>query len=149
MPPKTISNQKISFTLVLTEKVKPKARPRLSSTNVHMPPDYVDWQSSAIYELLSGKDVVQKINPDYQFPIDSPITVSVALLGSHQGDVDNLLGGILDVMVKAEVIKNDCQSILKGASVAAFSIPKELIKRYNSKSVALIRVKSFSESDWR
>jgi hypothetical protein len=49
------------------------------------------------------------------FPIN-PAVVDAQFLNTGEGDRDNMLGSVLDVLVKAEIIKNDCFSSHKKGS---------------------------------
>uniref|UniRef100_B8HN12 Endodeoxyribonuclease RusA n=1 Tax=Cyanothece sp. (strain PCC 7425 / ATCC 29141) TaxID=395961 RepID=B8HN12_CYAP4 len=89
------SNQEI--TLHLTGPVTPKARPRHHGNQSYLPGRYRQWKEDAIAELsqqYEGEPIPQAI-------------VTIEILGSARGDLDNISGAVLDALVQAGVLVDD------------------------------------------
>lgn len=94
-----------TFTLWLPGKVSPKARPRVSNGQAYLPSFYREWKRAAVLEILC------QLRERAALPL-ARANVEIALTGKHQGDLDNLAGGILDALVEAQVITDDRLSCL-------------------------------------
>jgi len=100
-----IATAPYTFTLWLPGKVSPKARPRVSNGQAYLPSAYREWKQSAVLEILC------QLSARASLPL-ARANVEIALTGKHRGDLDNLAGGILDVLVEAQVITDDRLSCL-------------------------------------
>ena len=92
------------ITLTLTGRIIPKARPRVTRGQAYLPSNYRDWKEKSITEIIS------------QLPLGwRPFTqacVAIQLQGSMRGDIDNISGSILDVLVQSQVLRDDRLSCL-------------------------------------
>jgi len=95
-----IATAPYTFTLWLPGKVLPKARPRVSNGQAYLPSAYQEWKRSAVLEILC------QLSDRASLPL-ARANVEIALTGKHRGDLDNLAGGILDVLVEVQVITDD------------------------------------------
>jgi len=95
-----IATAPYTFTLWLPGKVSPKARPRVSNGQAYLPSSYREWKRSTVLQLLS------QLGDHGSLPL-ARANVEIALTGKHRGDLDNLAGGILDVLVEVQVITDD------------------------------------------
>jgi Holliday junction resolvase RusA-like endonuclease len=87
----------------LTGKIVPKARPRLGQGRAYLPQNYRDWKEDAIYQLIA--------QPRPPTPIERA-QVSIAIGGKQRGDLDNISGAILDVLVQAGILLDDRLSVV-------------------------------------
>jgi Holliday junction resolvase RusA-like endonuclease len=88
--------------------VAPKARPRFARGVAFLPPNYRKWKDRAIVSLQLQNQLS---------PIDQPVAVTIVFQGDHKGDIDNLAGAILDALVQAAILKDDCLSIVRQLAV--------------------------------
>ncbi len=66
-----------------------------------MPSGYRGWKSAAYLEVFS-----QISNYAPLLPIQRA-SVSIHLAGAHRGDLDNIAGSVLDVLVEVNVLVDD------------------------------------------
>lgn len=88
----------MGISLTLLGAVVPKARPRFSG-HAYLPKRYRQWKTEAITQIIA------QLPPGW-IPLERS-HISLELIGSHRGDLDNLAGAILDALVKSETIKDD------------------------------------------
>lgn len=103
------------WSLSLPWKAKPKPRPRVTQDGQHtyMDKEYVEWKEAV------GEVVVAQRLPVLSGPLSLVVKFysdRVELMLSEgapprfgQGDIDNLLGGLMDALQEAGVYKNDIQ----------------------------------------
>ena len=89
--------------------IVPKARPRFGNGRSYLPKRYRLWKENAIVllkeQLPDGFKAIEKCSID------------VVLHGSMRGDLDNLVGAVLDAMVQSKIIKDDRLSILRKLTI--------------------------------
>lgn len=87
------------FTLTLDGPIVPKARARVTQNGAYHPPEYSQWKTQAILKLGS----------QYDGPSLSGVSIDITLNGKHsrRGDLDNIIGSLLDALVQAHILKND------------------------------------------
>jgi len=88
--------------------VVPKPRPRLGRNGCYLPGGYTSWESSAVLELLSQRNGIKGL------PIDYGIALDIKFGGHCRGDLDNLIKSVCDVLVKAQILRDDSLSIVRG-----------------------------------
>lgn len=98
-------------------RVVPKARPRFNGSQAYLPSGYRGWRSAAYLEVLS-----QLTNQTKTLPIQKA-AVEIQLVGQRQGDLDNVLGSCLDLLVQSQVIIDDRISCIPEMSIK--SVPGE------------------------
>lgn len=93
------------FNCILSDKVVPKSRPRVTKNATFLPPTYTRWRevaSKEITEAIRLKLRAAEKVPDDLLPFDKdhPIAIFVDFYGSLRGnsDLDNAIGSILDVL---------------------------------------------------
>jgi Holliday junction resolvase RusA-like endonuclease len=79
-----------------------------------MPHRYRDWKALAVGALSDQTKA---------HVLDTPITsatVQIELMGKHprRGDLDNIAGSILDVLVQAGILRDDSISVVSSLSIA-------------------------------
>ena len=90
---------------------KPKARPRVTSRGVHMPQEYQDWREMFGHLLRAERAPTFGAAPvEVHLELDRPTHV--------RGDIDNLIGGVLEVLEDTHVVDNDKQIVKVIATVA-------------------------------
>jgi Holliday junction resolvase RusA-like endonuclease len=79
-----------------------------------MPHRYQDWKALAV-GALSDQAKAQVLD----IPITSA-TVQIELMGKHprRGDLDNIAGSILDVLVQAGILRDDSISVVSSLTIA-------------------------------
>ncbi len=88
--------------LWIPNRIVPKARPRFHQGRAMLPLNYRRWQSKTylyVEKLLRDRAITG-------LPFEKA-TVEIQFIGSHLGDLDNLAGAILDVMVKTNIVTDD------------------------------------------
>lgn len=96
---------KAIFDCILSDKVVPKSRPRVTKNATFFPPTYTRWRAAANAEITkaielklraAGKDFADLL----PFDKDLPVAIFVDFYGSLRGnsDLDNAIGSILDVL---------------------------------------------------
>ena len=80
----------------------------MGGCQAYLPSKYRDWKEAAIIELLSQSRPLEPI---------SKAEVLIELYGSHRGDLDNILGGILDSLVQARILLDDRLSVVYKLSI--------------------------------
>jgi Holliday junction resolvase RusA-like endonuclease len=115
---------------LLSGKVVPKARPRVTCRGTFMPQSYRNWKEETILELTRQKALLVG-----EFPCKGPVSVYVELIGKHskRGDLDNLAGAILDSLVQSEVLVNDNLNNVDSLTAKLFfskEPPRTLIQIY-------------------
>jgi Holliday junction resolvase RusA-like endonuclease len=73
-----------------------------------LPKRYRDWKTDAIAYL--------KTQYQPETPL-SRVTIDVALFGSHRGDLDNIVGSILDALVQADILQDDRLSVVTAIAI--------------------------------
>lgn len=115
--------------LWLPGKVVPKARPRVARGRAYLPSAYRQWKQDAIVELLSQLSQLGSC-ARAALPLNKA-SVEIVLTGAMRGDLDNLSGGVLDVLVESGILQDDRLSCLprllvthtkKGESGAAIKV---------------------------
>lgn len=96
-----LSTQNKALKFWIPGRVVPKARPRFNGSQAYLPSGYRGWKSAAYLEVLS-----QLTNQIKTLPIHRA-AVEMQVVGSHKGDLDNIAGSVLDVLVEAEVLIDD------------------------------------------
>lgn len=81
----------------LPGRVIPKKRPIVTRNGTFMPKNYTNWQRGMI-PILS------------EFKLPKPCGIECYFINFAMGDIDNLVGSIMDAMVKAGSIENDSSS---------------------------------------
>lgn len=97
------------ITLALPGAIVPKARPRHNKWGSYLPANYRDWKDTTV-GLIRNK--IQPLTGD-NFSVD------VVLWGKHsrRGDLDNILGSIMDALVQADILPNDNAKIVTRKSI--------------------------------
>jgi len=83
-----------------------KARPRFTRYGTYMPQRYLDWQTAAISWIKQSGIQPYKV----------PVEVKCKFVNFFSSDSDNLVGAVIDALVKAEVLQNDSSSFVTGQS---------------------------------
>ncbi len=96
---------KAIFDCILSDKVVPKSRPRVTKNATFFPPTYTQWREVASREITEAIRLklraAGKVPADLlPFDKDHPIAIFVIFYGSLRGnsDLDNAIGSILDVL---------------------------------------------------
>lgn len=97
--------QKPVFQMILTDKVVPKSRPRVTKNATFYPARYTTWRSDATLEITQAikiklHDESRAVKDLLPFDQDCPIALFVDFYGSlrKNADLDNGIGSILDVL---------------------------------------------------
>lgn len=100
----------------LEGRVVPKARPRYSKkTRKHLlPQNYRKWKNNAIAQLVIQR---QDLRLDSEL---EEVKVHVDFYGGHRGDLDNMIGSVLDACVQANIIVDDRLAIVSEISARYF-----------------------------
>ena len=98
--------------LVITSPVVPKPRPRLGRNNCYLPGKYTLWESSAVLELISQRNGLKGL------PINYGIGLTIRIGGHCRGDLDNLIKSVCDVLVKAQILRDDSLAIVQAINAA-------------------------------
>lgn len=89
---------KDAFHLFLSGEITPKARPRLLKNHAYLPEKYRNWK----------KDTIATLREQWTRPsLKKTEVVVITGARGQRGDLDNIIGAILDAMVQARVIKDD------------------------------------------
>lgn len=107
----------------ISGKVIPKARPRFHNGHAILPCNYRVWKNTAYLEIISQLSKYNII----ELPIEKA-AVEIQLVGKHRGDGDNIVGSYLDLIVAAEIIKDDRLSCIP--EIAFKHIPGDSIGAY-------------------
>lgn len=94
--------------LRLDGKVVPKSRPRNGRGHSYLPDNYRDWKDNAILDLSSqwrDKEPLERVS------------VAVVVYGTPRGDLDNIVGSVLDALVQSRVLTDDRCSCVPELSV--------------------------------
>jgi len=83
------------ITIELNESIPGKVRPRVTKSHTYIPKSYRDWQER-FSKLLPIPPVPHKA-----------ICIAVIFYGKHRSDPDNMIGTILDTLVKYKYVEND------------------------------------------
>lgn len=102
---------------------KPKARPRVTTNGTYMPKPYRDWKQT-ITEYLQVSRISRMEGPVCLAVTFTPTQMIVAIEPSQvarygNADLDNLVGGLMDVLQDAGVIGNDRSVVAIHASFGA------------------------------
>ena len=92
----------------LQGSVVPKARPRFSKGFAYLPERYRTWKTNAIAALIRQRGTTEPM---------TRAEVLIELHGSHNGDLDNLSGSLLDALVQAEILSDDRISVVSKLTV--------------------------------
>jgi Holliday junction resolvase RusA-like endonuclease len=115
----------ITFTLPWTGK--PKARPRVTKNGTFMPKDYQEWKKQVI-EFLQATQYTGTITDPFMIDLlfgSETVEITITELSGFKrakyvrADLDNLIGGVLDALQDAEIIKNDSQAVSVRADIVA------------------------------
>ena len=87
--------------------VVPKPRPRMGKNNCYLPGGYTSWESSAVLDLVTQKNGIKGL------PIDYGIALIIRFGGHCRGDLDNLIKSVCDVLVKAQILRDDNLSVVQ------------------------------------
>jgi Holliday junction resolvase RusA-like endonuclease len=87
----------LSLSLELTGRVIPKQRPRFSKGHSYLPSGYRNWKDAAIAQLLT----------QYTGTAFTRVAVTINILGSARGDLDNLAGAVLDALTQSGILVDD------------------------------------------
>ena len=93
-----------SMKFTLDRCVVPKSKPRVKNGHAYQPNRYQEWLDDAIADLRD-----QHGNFD---PYDRA-EVSIELMGTHRGDLDNLGGSIMDAMLQSGIIADKIGAVIK------------------------------------
>lgn len=93
-------------------RVVPKARPRFNGSQAYLPSGYRGWKSAAYLEILNQLADCGII----ELPIQKA-AVEIQLVGQQKGDLDNVLGSCLDLLVQSQVIIDDRISCIPEMSI--------------------------------
>lgn len=102
------------FDCILSEKVVPKSRPRVTKNATFFPANYTAWRSSAGREITEAIRLKLRREEKTTFDLlpfdkDHPVAIFVDFYGSLRGnsDLDNAIGSILDVFANKGWCLND------------------------------------------
>lgn len=93
------------FEVILSKKVVPKSRPRVTKNATFFPATYTAWRKDAKDEIIQA--IRSKLRTEGKgtadllpFDKDLPVAIFVEFFGSLRGnaDLDNAIGSILDVL---------------------------------------------------
>ena len=106
-----MTDQSVVCSFVLNGPVVPKARARVTKNGTFHPARYQEWM----------KDAMTQLHQRWQRePIDYPVKLTAHLhRRCKTGDADNLVGSLLDVLVKSGILANDHIAIVPSVSVDA------------------------------
>ena len=101
------------WTLELPWKGVPKPRPRVTVNGTYMPKEYTEWKA-AVAEVVAAKRVAVLSGPLSLMVRFKKESVEVIMSEGApprfgQGDIDNLVGGLMDALQDAGCFKNDIQ----------------------------------------
>ena len=110
---------------VIPLRGKPKARPRVTSRGVHMPQEYQDWREMFGHLLRAERAPTFGAAPvevHLEFDTDEVAITIQEIPDAHRpthvrGDIDNLIGGVLEVLEDIHVVDNDKQIVKVIATV--------------------------------
>lgn len=112
------------FTIVIPWPGKPKARPRVTSNGTFMPPEYMEWKQNIVDLLAYDKRIVEgycHLEMEFTklevFVRVIPITYDYQRDKGVRGDLDNLVGGVMDALQDAGLIDNDERVVGIDASI--------------------------------
>lgn len=98
-------DQKPVIKFILTDKVVPKSRPRVTKNATFYPARYTTWRTDATLEITQAirsklQDESRKIDDLLPFDKNYPIAMFADFYGSlrKNSDLDNGIGSILDVL---------------------------------------------------
>jgi Holliday junction resolvase RusA-like endonuclease len=105
---------RVGFQLTIPIAGKVKPRPRVTKNGTFMPKPYVDWKKEVVTYLQSQPSVKTLQGPVSLLVKFLPDKIEMMIAESPvdrhgRGDIDNLLGGLMDALQDAEVYKNDSQ----------------------------------------
>lgn len=111
-----------------------KARPRANfiTQTVYMPENYTDWKDFAI-------DVIKLQMRSHLLPAPKPCRVECQFINFWSSDSDNLVGSVMDSLVKAEYMGGDSSSYVNACRGEFVKIRK----KRNQPKVKGILVKIF------
>ena len=107
------------FTMTYTGSIEPKARPRVTKTgHAYMPKKYAEWKSGLA--TIVGSRFRAEGNRPLEGPLKLEVDITKGVWGFRlteleskerfgRADLDNLVGGVMDMLQDAGVIKNDSQ----------------------------------------
>jgi Holliday junction resolvase RusA-like endonuclease len=102
----------IRFTL--SGPVVPKARARVTRNGTYLPRRYREWKEAAVNLLI-----IQARELELTATIHEGAAVSILLKGKYpkRGDLDNIAGAILDVLVDAGILLDDAVRVVSRLNV--------------------------------
>ena len=103
------------FSFVVPWPAKPKARPRVTGSQAYMPSDYRKWKARVADfialsrdEVVEGKCRVEMVFREKDVAIRVvPVIEDWRRAKGVRGDIDNLVGGMLDAMQDSGMIDDD------------------------------------------
>jgi len=111
---------------------KPKGRPQVTRNGTYMPPEYQAWREEFGWLVKSQKPprFSRAVELHLGFHSDGVQVVMMELEDAArpkyvQGDIDNLIGGVMEVLEDVGVINNDKQIV----KVTAYCYETEESKR--------------------
>lgn len=129
----TSHNFKPLFVCVLTDKIVPKCRPRVTKRVTFMPPHYTLWRTLATAEINAALYYHNTTQQPIELPFDriSPVAITADFYGSLRAnaDIDNAIGSIMDVLAADKwALTNDNVSRVPIVSIQFHSLPKNTKK---------------------
>lgn len=117
-------------------RAKPKARPRVVDGRAYMPPEYQQWRTdfgtllkSEIAKTRSQRRIIGPVElylSFYRHGVRIQIQEVTTIRRKHvRGDIDNLIGGVMEVLEDTEVVTNDSKVHRVVANVADHPTDKE------------------------
>jgi Holliday junction resolvase RusA-like endonuclease len=110
-------------------RAKPKARPRVVKGRAYMPPEYQQWRrdfgvllKSEIAKVKSQRRMIGPVElylSFYGHGVRIQVNEVTTVRRKHvRGDIDNLLGAVMEVLEDIEVVTNDSKVYRVVANVA-------------------------------
>ncbi|BAY20746.1 endodeoxyribonuclease RusA [Calothrix sp. NIES-2100] len=122
----------MELTFKIPGSIPGKARPRVTRNGTYMPPKYVEFKVSS-----------RKFLPKVSQPLTPPISIKIALIGSHKSDLDNIAGTILDILVDQGILDNDSSKQVPDIHITRFESSKEKFAQ-----VTLSEISKFTYKDY-
>ena len=114
-----------TYSAVIPIRAKPKPRPRGGKGHFYLPKDFQEWRTEMVKALHDANF------PHFEGPVglyatfySDATSIQLVDLSDHQrakhvrADLDNLLGGLFEVLQDSGVIDNDNQIVQARAAIA-------------------------------
>lgn len=101
-------------------RVIPKQRPRSRGKTHYLPPGYAKWKSENVSRIAQEWQELHKGCDPEEISSISLCKVDIILYGKFLGDIDNISGAILDVLVQAKVLCDDNLSVIPRLTIEHF-----------------------------